>query len=347
MKMKDTRYIIYGMMLSMTLLTGCRSSEGSGQQAVNVEVQQVVPVNEQQELAYSGTIEESEAIPLSFSSVGTVARVYVSEGDVVKKGQILASLDNTTSKNAYEMAHASEQQAEDAYNRLTPMHKNGNLSEVKYVEVETGLHQAKAAAAIAKKNLDDCNLYATTDGVIGKRSIDVGMMAMPNLTSITIVKIAKVFARVSVSENEIASIKKGQIATIKVGALEDAEYKGKVEEIGVMADPLAHTYKIKIGIANTNKEIKPGMICTVQINTTVKKRGVVVPGSAVMVDETGKTFVFTLEASQKQAVRKYVKTGKLLNNGVEVIEGISDGETIVTAGQHKLADHSFVSIIGR
>ncbi|HVN49220.1 MAG TPA: efflux RND transporter periplasmic adaptor subunit, partial [Bacteroidota bacterium] len=323
------------------------NAENKNADAVKVEVEQVKAVNASQTFAYSGTIEESEMIPLSFSSLGTVSQVFISEGSIVKKGQLLATLDNTTYRNAYAMAHATEQQAVDAYDRLTPMHKNGNLSEVKYVEVETGLHQAKAAAAIAKKSLDDCNLYATTDGVVGKRAIDVGMVAMPNLTSITIVKIAKVFARVSVSENEIASIKKGQIATIKVGALEDTEYKGKVEEIGVMADPIAHTYKIKIGIVNTNHEIKPGMICTVQINTAVGKRGVVVPSQSVMVDETGKTFVFMLDASGKQAFRKYIKTGKLLNNGVEVTEGIEYGATVVTAGQHKLADHSFVSIIGR
>ena len=109
---------------------------------------------------------------------------------MVKKGQLLATLDNATYQNTYAMMQATQQQAEDAYDRLTPMHKNGNLPDVKYVEVETGVQKAKAAAAIAKKTLDDCKLYATTDGYIGRRSIEPGMTAMPNLTSITIVKIA-------------------------------------------------------------------------------------------------------------------------------------------------------------
>jgi RND family efflux transporter MFP subunit len=326
--------------------SGCSNNAGNqNDTAINVEVEQVKASNASQTFAYSGTIEESETIPLSFSSLGTVSHVFVSEGAVVEKGQLLATLDNTTYRNAYAMAHATEQQAEDAYNRLTPMHKNGNLSDVKYVEVETGLQQAKSAAAIAKKSLDDCSLYATMDGFVGKRSIDPGMTAIPNLTSITLVKIAKVYARVSVPENEISLVKKANKAMIKIGALGPQEYSGTVEEIGVVADLLAHSYRIKIGITNKNYDIKPGMICNVTIETTGAHHGLFVPSRAVLVDEQGRNFVYVVD--QNKAVRKYITTGNLLKNGVEITEGLNDGEEIVVAGQQKLVDNSPVRIANR
>jgi RND family efflux transporter MFP subunit len=333
-----------GALASLMILTGCKSSKDSVQkEPICVEIQQVMTADSRQSLAYSGTIEESETIPLSFSSVGTVSQVFVSEGDAVRKGQLLAKLDTTSFRSAYEMAHATEQRAEDAYQRLTPMHKNGNLPEVKYVEVETGLHQAKAAAAIAKKILDDCNLYATTDGIVGKRAVNPGMIALPNLTSITLVKISKVFAKVSVPENEIASMRKGDQATIIIGALGTHEFSGVVEEIGVMADPLAHTYKIKIGIANTEREIKPGMICNVTIEHLGARPVLVVPSRAVMVDETGRNFVYTVD--QNKATKKYIETGKLFKNGVEITAGLNDGQKIVVSGQQKLVDNSSVRIV--
>ena len=242
------------------------------------------------------------------------------------------------------MMHASEEQAEDAYKRLTPMHNNGNLPDVKYVEVETGLQKAKASAAIAKKSLDDCNFYATTDGYIGKRSIEPGMTAMPNLTSITIVKINKVFARVSVSENEIALIHKGQKANITIGALGSASYDGVVEEIGVIADPIAHSYKIKIGIANKDLSIKPGMICSATIESPNTIHGVVVPSRAVMIDESGKNFVYVVSL-QNKAMRKYILTGQLLNSGIEVQDGLQTNDKIVVEGQHKLIDNALVQIV--
>jgi RND family efflux transporter MFP subunit len=243
------------------------------------------------------------------------------------------------------MSLAAQKQAEDAYKRLLPMYKNGDLPEIKLVDIETKLQQAKAAALISKKSVDDCRLYSPVGGIVGKRSIEPGMSAIPNLTSINIVKIEKVFARVAVSENEISSIKRGTKANIKVAALNNSEFTGTVEEIGVLADPIAHTYKIKIGIINKNNQIKPGMICNVTLNKFSETVGLFVPSRAVLVDEQGRNFVYAV--SQNKAVRKYIKTGKLMKNGVEITGGLNDGEQIVVAGQQKLVDSSLIRIVNR
>ncbi|MBU0475475.1 MAG: efflux RND transporter periplasmic adaptor subunit [Bacteroidetes bacterium] len=345
--MKTNKILTY-LLIACTgyFLQSC--SDGKTESTLNnteikVEVEQAKKINGSEAIAYSGTIEESESIPLSFSTIGSVSKVLVSEGDFVKKGQILAVINNESYKNAYEMSLATQKQAEDAYKRLLPMYKNGNLPEIKLVEVETGLQQAKSATLIAKKNLDDCNLYSPVDGVVGKRAIEPGMAAIPNLTSINIVKIEKVFARVPVAENEIASIKKGEKANITIAALNNAEFTGTVEEIGVMADPLAHTYKIKIGIVNRNYEMKPGMICNVLINKQNVASGLLVPSRAVLVDEKGNNFVYVV--NQNKAVRKHVMTGRLLRNGVEVTSGLNEGEQIVVTGQQKLVDNSLIQIV--
>jgi RND family efflux transporter MFP subunit len=325
--------------------SGCSGDDPRDKQPINVVAQKVTNAVDEQSIAYNGTIEESESIPLSFSTVGNVARVLVSEGDFVKKGQLLASLNDETYKNIYEMSLASQKQAEDAYKRLLPMYKNGNLPEIKYVEVETGLQQAKSAALISKKNVDDCRLYSPVDGIVGKRSIDPGMSAIPNLTSITIVKIDKVLAKVPVSESEISSIKIGDKAKIKIAALKDPDFIGTIEEIGVMADPIAHTYKIKIGILNKSHQIKPGMICNVTINRINEAAGLFVTNSALLVDEKGRNFVYAVNGDK--AFRKYVTTGKLLRNGVEITSGLNNGEQIVVTGQQKLDDNTPVRIVNR
>lgn len=347
--MKPTKILILIILTgTINFFQGC--SDGNTENSlnnsiVNVEVEKAKKIDGGETIAYSGTIEESESTPLSFSNIGTVARVYVSEGDYVRRGQLLAELNDATYKNAFEISSATLKQAEDAYKRLEPMYKNGNLPEIKFVEVETGLQQAKASAAIAKKSLDDCKLYSQVNGVVGKRSIDPGMSAVPNLASINIVKIEKVFARVPISENEIASVKKGDKAKVKIAALNDAEYTGMVEEIGVMADPLAHTYKIKIGIANNNRQIKPGMICSVVLEKPGNSTGLFIPSSAVLVDEQGRKFVYAV--NQNKALKKYITTGKLLKSGVEVTQGLNAGEQIVVAGLQKLVDNSQVHIVNK
>ena len=202
--------------------------------AVDVEVESVNIIGRYEEISYSGTIEESESIALSFAVVGQVSRVLVSDGDVVHEGQLLAEVDDKSYRNAYEMALATLEQAEDAHRRLLPMYKNGNLPEIKYVEIQTGLQKAKAAVAIAEKTLDDCRLISPVNGVVGRRAMDPGMSTLPNLVSIDVVIIEKVYANVSISENEISSICIGQNAVMNIGALGYEEHKGVVENISLV-----------------------------------------------------------------------------------------------------------------
>jgi RND family efflux transporter MFP subunit len=310
-------------------------------------VQKVGLAGEAQEFAYSGTITESETMPLSFPVAGSVARVLVDEGDKVMTGMLLAEIDDTSYRNAYDMAKSAEKQAEDAFNRLSRMYKNGNLPEVKYVEVESGLQRARSAAANAKKNLDDCRLYARTDGFVGKRAIEPGMIAMPNLASITVVRIDKVYARIPVPENDIALVRKGDPAKVRIGALGTGEFPGTIEDIGVVADPMARTYKIRIAVANPDRAIKPGMVCTAVLHSAGRSRGLVVPNEAVMVDETGRNFVYGLDATGAKARLTYVKIGALLAGGIEITEGLSANDMVVVSGQHKLADGAPVLVVGR
>jgi len=335
----------FTLIAALLLQVGCSDKSGEQQTApapIKVNVEQARPYDFTQAISYSGTMEASESIPLSFATMGTVAAVHVSEGDVVKKGELLAELDAVSAKNAGEISLATLQQAEDAHQRLSPMYKNGNLPEIKMIECETNLTKAKAAAAISKKNLEDCRLYAPAAGWIGRRSIEPGMIATPNLASITIVNISRVFARVAVSENEIAAVHKGQPARIHIAALPQGEYTGLVEEIGVVADPLSHSYKIKIGLANSDHAIKPGMICQVVIENKTD-HGPGIPLRAVLTSETGDPYVYVVDRDHR-AQRRQVALGTLLQNGVEIKNGLQKDEWIVTAGGQKLIDNAAIQV---
>jgi membrane fusion protein (multidrug efflux system) len=331
----------------LILVPGCRSSHDAapGVDPIKVIVQKARPADGSQQFVYSGTIVESDTIPLSFAVTGTVARVLVHEGQAVVNGQLLAEIDDATYRNAYEMTRSAEKQAEDAFGRLSRMYKNGNLPEVKYIEVESSLARARAATAIAKKNLDDCRLHARAAGYVGKRAIDPGMIALPNVTSITLVKIEKVFARVPIPENDIALVRKGDPATVRIGALGSAPYEGTVEDVGVEADPLAHTYKIQIAVANPAGTIKPGMVCTAALRSAGRSHGTVVPTEAVLVDETGRNYVYTLDAARRKALRTPVKIGALLADGIEILEGLPADAEVVVSGQHRLTDQAAVVIV--
>lgn len=334
------------MFMAMMALSACQEATkpGENDKSIRVKVLPVQTANADFDIKYSGTIEESGNVTLNFGVVGIVSRVLVNEGDPVKKGQLLAEMNSDTYQYAYDMALSRQKQAEDAYKRLKIMFDNKNLPEIKLIEVETKLQEARSLASIAKKNLTDCRLYATADGVVGRRTIEPGMNAMPDVTVLNIVQIDPIHAKVSVSENEISQTRIGDQATIDIPAIGPTTYHATVKEIGVMADPLAHTYKVKIAIPNPELQIKPGMICNVSLLRKSTRPSLMVPSQAVIIDTGGKSFVYTVDHSGKKAVKKFVTPGKLLAEGIEILSGLEKEDRIIVSGQHKISDASAIRI---
>ena len=312
--------------------------------AIKVVASPVQTADSSINLRYSGTIEASQTIPLSFQGTGKVESVLVQEGDAVKKGQLLATTDKTDSKSIYNSSVASYEQAKDAYARLKQVYDKGSLSEVKWVEMETNFKQAESQLQIAKSNLDKCNLYAPTDGIIGKRNVEPGQSSLSSLTPIELVKIETISVKISVPENEIGKIKKGMPATFSISALDNKSCEGTITNVGVVADLFSRTYEVKISAKNPNLEIKPGMVCDVIINTSTEKEIVVVPYTSVTKDTDGNPFVYVVSPDQKSVKKQTVKIGNYLSNGIEVTEGLSVNQSIVTEGKEKLSDNSLICL---
>ncbi|WP_159103312.1 efflux RND transporter periplasmic adaptor subunit [Prolixibacter bellariivorans] len=344
------KHVRISLLLITTVLAGCNSNVKNtvgekGKEGIKVAIQKIEADAGSQEESYIGTVEESVSIPLSFLIPGTADQVKVEEGQSVVKGQLLAALDNESYENAYQMALAKEQQAQDAYDRLEPVYRKGSLPEVKFVEVKTGLAQAHAAALLAKGKVTDCLLYAPTSGVIGRKMIEPGMNIIPGNPALQLVKISTVKVKVPVPENEIAGISKRMDAVVKVSALGEQQFKGQVTEIGVISNPLSHTYAVKVELDNPDKVLKPGMICSVNISNPVLGSRIVIPLSAVQTDGNGKRFVFIADAKSKKARKEYIETGALVTNGVTINKGLSNGDLLITEGSQKLEDNSIIQMI--
>ena len=330
-------YLKMAMILSV-VFAACSRQNGTQTQGktIPVKVKEIAATQTSGSKKYVGTVEESVAVSLSFSLIGTVEEVFVQEGQRVRKGQLLAALNTATAENSYQGSIAKLRQAQDAYDRLTKVHENGSLSDIKFVEVETGLQQAKAMAAIAKKNLDDCRLYSPRDGVIATRNIEAGSSVSPVQTAFKLVLVDKVFVKIPVPENEIGSIAEGQTAKVIVAALDNAVFSGKIEIKGVSANAMSHTYEAKIGIANPQSQIMPGMVCKVSLAGSDNAAEIIVPNSAVQISADGKRYVWL--AKENIANRHFVKTGNLTDSGIAITEGLSAGDKLIVEGFQKLSE---------
>jgi RND family efflux transporter MFP subunit len=332
--------------ISVCLFAACSNKKVTETQEkiIPVKVMEIAATTTANRQNYVGTVEESVAVSLSFSSMGTVEQVFVSEGQKIDKGQLLATLNAATVQNAYEAAQAKLSQAQDAYDRLAKVHDNGSLPDIKFAEVEAGLQQAKSMAAISKKSLDDCRLYAPRNGVIAVRSIEAGSSVNPAQAAFKLVAVDRVNVKIAVPENEIGKISEGQEARIEVSALDNAVFAGKVDMKGVDANALSHTYKVKIGVNNPNARLLPGMVCKVETahTSSLQQSAVVVPSRTIQISADGRHFVWLADGNV--AKRQFVKTGDLNDNGIVIVDGLSAGDNLIVEGFQKVSEGMKVSI---
>lgn len=341
--MKKNSLIIAALAFMATL--GCNGKKEEPERPAKIIPVKVVEVSVSTTANvrnYVGTIEESQAISLSFSGMGTVEQVFVTEGQRVAKGQLLARLNTATAQNAYSVSQAQLAQAQDAYDRLSKVHNNGSLPDIKFKEMEAGLQQAKSMAAISKKSLDDCNLYAPRSGVIAQCNLETGANAMPGVTAFKLVIIDKVTANFSVPENEISSTHRGQKAVIEVAALNNETFEGEIETKGISANLLSHSYEVKIAVNNPDAKLLPGMVCKIRLAQDNATTEIVMPNGAIQIAPDGKRFVWLTEGGL--AKRRFVKTGNLMDNGIAIREGLQTGDRLIVEGYRKISEGMSISI---
>lgn len=296
---------------------------------------------------YIGVVESESQLDISFLTMGNIGKMYVNEGQKVSKGQLLASLDKTTLQNSYQLTISTLRQAEDAFKRMTALYESNSLPEIQFIEAKTKLEQAKAMEAIARKSLDDGSIYAPKSGVIGKKYLEQGASVMPTTPVYQLLDVNTVKVKVAIPEGEISSIKIDKDCDVKISALADQLFTGKIIEKSVVANPVSHTYDIRIQIDNSNGAIMPGMVCRAYFNSTTQNGNeIVVPVKAVQVDFQDKRFVW-LKSKDNKATYREVHLGKLVNNGVVINTGLNVGDELIIEGYHNVSEGVSVSIYNK
>lgn len=284
--------LLYGSLLVVTFFA-CKHKESDKENldslGVNIETVIVDTQKGADLLQYDGSIIPTVNVLLSFLVPGTVVEMYGEIGDHVKTGQVLAKLDETTYLSAYNGALAMQKQAEDAYNRLKIVYDKGSLPEIKWEEIKSQFSQANSSLALAKKNLDNCTIKASHSGIIGAKRFDPGTNVTPGISVYELITISSVYVKVSVSENEINLIKKGQLAQVEIPALNLKKVSGLVNKVGVQSNLLSRTYEVKIKVDNANLRIKPGMVCDVKINLEQDQSVNTIPYKAIIKDKENAT----------------------------------------------------------
>ena len=197
-----------------------------------------------------------------------------------------------------------------------------------------------AIEEVARKNLDDCKLYAPFSGIISEKMAEVGQNIMPGLPVVKLVTANQLKVKIAVPETEIAAIATGQKATITVSALNGRVFAGTVTEKGIVANPLSRSYDVKIRVDDADKELMPGMVVEAVLSGTGMGTLHVIPAHIVQLDEQNRSFVW-VNAGGK-ASKRIIQCGGFTSEGVIVLSGLEESEEIIVEGQQKVCENTSV-----
>ncbi len=387
------------VLLALLPLAGCGAKAPvAADQPVPVRVRAPNRVRQPVSMAVSGTVEANVTAQGAFQIAGRVARVFVEEGQAVSKGQVLAELDSTDYRNAYDAAQAQAdaalavdhkaqqgpraqeleqaridfEQWQDQYKRMKYLYDHQSLPANDFKKIEAGYQAAqqrydmarqgtrtedkeaasgqfRAAAAQlheAQKRLGDTRLRAPISGFIGMRRIDVGDTVGAGIPVIAVLDLDPVKVRVAIPEDEIGKVHEGARATVTIPSLDQMQFEGKVETVGVAADPASRTYSAKIAVPNPARLLRAGMVSEARVFSSAMVDAITVPGDAIVHDPQGVAQVYVYSPERQRVYAKRVDVGGPIGNEVEILSGLTGDEQVVVAGQQNVREGSPARIVG-
>ena len=322
---------------AVVLAAGCgNSNTKTAEQTVVEEVIPTVAVTQvsvrevPQEETYTSTIQAYVKNNIAPQTAGRISRILVDVGDNVKKGQVVAEMDQT------QLAQVELQlkNNETELNRLRGLYEVGGLSKSDLDAIEMAYNVSKTQYENLKEN---ATLVSPINGVITARNYDAGDMYAMSAPIYIVEQIVPVKLLVGISETDYSKVKKGDSVEITADALPGKIFYGKIRKIYPTVDPATRTFTVEVVVDNNYSTLRPGMFARATVKFGVNN-SVVIPDVAVVKQQgSGERFVYVLNEDGTVTYQKVV-LGRRMGTEYEVLEGIADGAKVVTGGQIRLKD---------
>lgn len=350
----------------MMLTGGCGKEPPEKAEVIRpVRYQQVFASGGERVRTFSGVSKSGEESRLSFKVPGTIERLAVAVGDQVKAGDLIATLDAGDFQLQAEEAEATlrryeaqARSADAAYSRIRGLYENDHASLSDLDGARAASETAVAAVRSAEKGLELARnqlaytrLTAPIDGAIAEVPVEKNENIAARKVVALLTSGSNMEVRVGVPEILIAQIREGSSVTISFDAIPGHRFPAVVTEVGVAAGEMATVYPVTARLDESSPDVRPGMAAEVAFSFASTDRGehIFVPPAAVGEDREG-NFVYIVDGVVEgigTARRRVVRVGALSGDGLEIEEGVRDGELLVTAGVNKLVDGRRVKMLSR
>ena len=280
---------------------------------------------------------------------GTLEKVFISEGQKVKKGQLLAEINDSGLNEQYEQMVIQAEFAKENFERTQRLWDNNIGSEMQYLKSKTDYEASKKMVDQMKDRLLKTKIYAPFDGEIDEIISNVGSNLIPGVSQILrLVNLDIIYAESFVSEKYISFIGEGTEAIVQIPLL-NMEYRSSVNQTGNFINPSNRTFRIEVPVENFDNRIKQNLDAKIKINIYKKDDAIVIPLRIVREDALGKNFVYVMSEDNKEGVyltsKQFITLGNKSEDKVEVTEGLALGDIVVLEGAYSVEDSQRVKLI--
>lgn len=316
-------------------------AEGGG--AVAVRVAKVEKKEVDLDFSANGNFIPKQELNFLSESAGRVSKIYVDEGSRVSKGQVLARIDAEIINTDRETAEATYQNALKDEARYKSSYETGGVTQQQLDQAKLATQNAKLRLQASQRRLSDANIKSPINGIVNKRYIEVGAFVTAQGTQLfELVDVSKLKLKVSVNESQVANLKVGNQIEIKSSVFPTEKFTGKITFIAAKADATLN-FPIEIEVANnTNNSLKAGMYGTAIFKFPKQAPSILIPRTS-FVGSVSSNQIFVL-VNGKSVTRKVI-AGRVLGENVEILDGLKEGETVITSGQINLTEDTEVSIV--
>ena len=280
---------------------------------------------------------------------GTLEKIFVYEGQYVKKGKLLAEINDSGLKEQLDQLTIQANFAKENFERTERLWNNNIGSEIQFLKSKTDFESSQKMVEQMKDRLAKTKIYAPFDGEVDEIISNQGSNLIPGVSQILrLVNLDKIYAEASVSEKYISFIEEGTEAIVQIPLL-GKEIKSQIIQTGNFINPSNRTFRVEVPVENIDKKIKQNLDAKIKINIYSKDEAVVIPLRIVREDASGKNFVYVMNEDVKEGVyitsKTFISLGNKNNTDVEVTEGLKIGDMLVLEGASIVEDSQRVKLI--
>lgn len=331
---------IYFLSLLSLIAVGCSKKEVKEEakkttDVFKVKIEQAQSKEIDRIYEFSTTVDAAVKNYIASAGGTRIEKIFVEVGDVVKKGQQLVKMEST--QLATSLAQLDNLKIE--LERVKALYQSGGVSKQQLDQLQTQYDVAKKSA----ENLKD-NIYLTSpiNGIVTARNFDNGDVAAGQ-PILQVMQINPVKLKINIPESFYNNVKKGMQVTAKTEIFGEEEFAGTVSLIYPTIDPLTRTFTCEVKVNNANSKLKPGMFGRVELN--LGKAATIMVSDKAVVKQSGSNDKYIFVENNGVVEYRKVQLGRRIEDKIEVISGIADGENVVITGQSKLMDGTKVEVI--